>query len=1147
MFLKDDIYTSSGSLKLYNCWTDRVTKFDSSSFYNWEQDNMPVYDLDERTFYLWEQLGYPTSSLPGAALVVSADATNTDIGCNKNIYRTVSAAIAALPQTINFPILIEVANFGSLGDLVLDNIKFGPRGSIEIINRNFARADADLSSTLGGYTRLNYSTSNTSPNPYYYGSAVVVDPAVTAVTNAFAAKTHFFESSCLSISAPVFSSTSDARLINSLNGFSQLKYFNGLFNKSTLILDTQNTVSPYSVVNQNTLPFKAYDINPDSTDSIPTHDVSTVNYITNNNLYLYYDNQGTQSHNAIFYGNKLNKIVVNNCNGPIFIRNFFLNGNGANSTGNNYGVEINNCNNIFLENLVSTRYRKAGFLFNNSNVTLLRGCVATRNYDFDSSNNRLTGPWNSKKYYEVFGKSDSAAGLLANNSIITVSSTRSMEDPLKRSKIITDVGLITNASSYTNSNYIFEFSKNANGIILNNSTLIGGDKQNINSTDHYLYSIYINCYNNNECGLKSYNSKISLDARLSILENLYGMQLDSSVFEIDKATFVYNQKTALNANNSYIIYNKNLASYVNTGGNAESITPMYFLQNGQHLVLNNSKMMPVMTSAMDRIYDAITFINSFGKKNPVQGSNQALIPSVEIKNNSETVLISPQLSRDTAHSMTPSFGCKGSELSVTNNSKATLQGAKYRATKVIGPNSRDFHKNLAAVYAGENSTIELNGPSVIAQYGIDLLADKKSTININPAGSKEEGSIDFNSFDLSDKLNHTAVELHATRSCVVVNDNSTFNARDLGSFKRSWDVTGNYYSNRIYSGIDYEFISTIEPYVSAGSLQFYPNPIPTHEGGYDSVSFPGAQSVVTTPKLFTANSNPGMYFLKDQATTTNFDFSTVTNGGFCVRALNNSFVNIHNVNFPAGWWNCSAPYYDNGVSPLAGGLCYKTFIWNIADSSQLKASYLSVSGLFPIAAGYIGPNGVWTSGSNIPASGLPLGTPDTSSLSVLDYFGAASSNPYGSSAASNYGPFRLYFSVDPATHALYYSSSGADDTSIIPQLYSQGYLPSGSMRCDPSVSSLYVSLRQRNSSNAIVASGFYYGSAMTFPGGHVRVMLDESAANVFANAKHCAVGKSGNNKLVSIYYPYYNTPIGDSYNNNIGIKSINNFDLQRDN
>ena len=82
MFIPADIYTTSGSLKLYHCWTDKVTKFDSSSFYNWEQDNLPVYDLDERTFYLWEQLGYPTSSIPGVAIVVSADAPDSTVACN---------------------------------------------------------------------------------------------------------------------------------------------------------------------------------------------------------------------------------------------------------------------------------------------------------------------------------------------------------------------------------------------------------------------------------------------------------------------------------------------------------------------------------------------------------------------------------------------------------------------------------------------------------------------------------------------------------------------------------------------------------------------------------------------------------------------------------------------------------------------------------------------------------------------------------------------------------------------------------------------------------------------------------------------------------------------------------------------------------
>ena len=72
VFLHNDFYTASGSVKLYDCWTDKVTKHDTSSFYNWEEDNLPIYDLEERTYYLWEKVGHPTSSIPGVVLVVSA-------------------------------------------------------------------------------------------------------------------------------------------------------------------------------------------------------------------------------------------------------------------------------------------------------------------------------------------------------------------------------------------------------------------------------------------------------------------------------------------------------------------------------------------------------------------------------------------------------------------------------------------------------------------------------------------------------------------------------------------------------------------------------------------------------------------------------------------------------------------------------------------------------------------------------------------------------------------------------------------------------------------------------------------------------------------------------------------------------------------
>jgi len=1181
-----------------HCWTDKVTKFDSSAFYNWEQDNMPVYDLEERTHYLWEKLGFPTSSIPGIALAVSADASDSDIACNKNVFRTVSAAIAALPEMINFPVLIEIANFGDLGEMVLNNFKFGPKGSLEIINRNFAKADSEASAgfaagTLPGRIALHAGRSdNTSPNPYYYISGIntnygVLSEVYIDLQYVFDPKIQFRDASCLSLSSRVcsgldnsqeFNPVSDSRLSSTLNGFVSLAHamnstwvaipldtieYNSNYTKSNLILASNNNVSLYNNAGANYadwFTFKSYDLNSDANQYISTYDVSTFDYLQNNtHLYSTRSNPFDSGYNAVFYGNRINKIIVNNCEGPIFIRNFFVDGSGYSRTNNNYGIEVNNSKNVHLENIVSTRHRKAGLVFNNSEVKLLRNCISTRNYDYDSNGTRKTGPWSSKSLYDSFSTGnylttfDEGAGLVANNSKITVSSVRTFQEEIERQHVYEkSVSLgapfqITDYLPFANKNCIFEFSKNANGIILNNSTFEGGEVcKNSKGIPDNLNTIYLDIYNNIEHGIRSNNSRISFDGKLAFIENSYGIKLDSSVFEIDKACFIYNQKVGMLANNSNITYNKNLIDYVNI---SEDHSPLHFLQNGQHIVLNSSKLLPVMTSGMDSIYDEFFTYNPIGVKNPTLGDRE-LVPGIELSNNSQAVLVAPNIVRNSEHSvyLDSDTACKGSELSVLNNSKATLIGTKNRATKIIGPQNRGYQKNIAAAYAGNNSTLEFNGPTLIAQYGIDILAEEKSNININPQRLNGENTLDVSSFNLADRLNHTAVELHSTRACVVVDKQSSFNARDLGSFAYNWEFTGSYYSNRVTSGFDYGDLSSIEAYVSAGSLQFYPNPIPTYSfTAYDSNAFPGAANVTALANSFSlAANNRNLYYLKDTNTASN-DYSSVTNGGMCVRALNGSLVNVHNVNFPCGWWNASSPYYDNTIAATNGGLCYKLFIWNIADNSQLKASYLSVSGLYPKAAGYVGPAGMWLSGANIPASGLPSSTPDTSSASILDYFGyaAASANPFGKTTADNYGPFRLYFSINPVANVL--TNINTETYKVIPQIYSQGYQPSASLICSAfGASALYPSVLQRNSSNQIVASGYYYGNTITDTNGYVKILLDESSSETFANAKHCSVGKSNNSKLVSIYYPYTNVKVGSSYTET-GVKSPNTFDLQRDN
>ena len=149
MFQIADIYTSSGSVVLFNSWTPYVSKFDTSSFYNWEQDNLPLYDLEDRTYEMWEQGGFPTSALTGIALTVSSNTPTATLAANPNIFVDVSSCMAAIPKIIRCPILVEVCNYGDLGNLQLHNIRIEEKGSLEIINRAYSRvytASADVDS-----------------------------------------------------------------------------------------------------------------------------------------------------------------------------------------------------------------------------------------------------------------------------------------------------------------------------------------------------------------------------------------------------------------------------------------------------------------------------------------------------------------------------------------------------------------------------------------------------------------------------------------------------------------------------------------------------------------------------------------------------------------------------------------------------------------------------------------------------------------------------------------------------------------------------------------------------------------------------------------------------------------------------------------
>ena len=69
-----------------------VRKYTASSFYNWEQDNIPIEDLESRTDALALNTGQLSTSIEGVTMVLSSTADTTisvydnitDIFINKN-------------------------------------------------------------------------------------------------------------------------------------------------------------------------------------------------------------------------------------------------------------------------------------------------------------------------------------------------------------------------------------------------------------------------------------------------------------------------------------------------------------------------------------------------------------------------------------------------------------------------------------------------------------------------------------------------------------------------------------------------------------------------------------------------------------------------------------------------------------------------------------------------------------------------------------------------------------------------------------------------------------------------------------------------------------------------------------------------------
>lgn len=1157
-FIAEDLYTVSSGIRVTDYWNPYVTKHDTSSFYNWEQDNLPLYDLEERTNYLWEKLGWPTSSLPGMVLAVSSSIpTNLEVSCN--FFTDLSSAVKALPEIIRMPTLIEVCTSGSLGGLDLDNIKCEGDGKLEIVNRLMIPVNSASSI-----------------------SRSVTKDTITTISSLDIANT-IVDASCLLASA----TTLDFAQITvgskyPVRGFTQIAY-NG---NSGAYRPAVMSASVFQRLTSSTNVFYTIDSRSGVGVGSTWETLDTSTYAETDNGLLVRTTPATNANEPIhgfLTSNYLTHINISNCDGPIFVRGFitdpaqdstsepFAYYPSESSMSGMVGIKVSNCDNLTLERCGSTRAKEVGCLIENSKVYLRRGFGASRNYEPLSTTEKHT-----RKTY----------GLKAVNSEVTIKPDTYVS------------GL----------EYFFNIQAHDIGIMLENSVLNGGQSRN----DDPDYTIVNSSFN--LTGIEAINSEVDLKGYLSLYNNGTGLKALGSTLKLDNMWVEMNQSAGFDLVNSNVIYN--------TVGGRESLVSLNetltlshnyqigFCSNGRHLKMSNSSFKP---KKQDLAYTKSPY-SLFALHMGVETSGLLqtnLVPGIEL-DNSKCEIVYGRLVTPGGDSSPISYKrgsvVDGALVRANNNSEVLFRGGKYAASILVGPNGVLNQTKSSGVSLNSNSSCRFSGPTLIGQFGVDVLADNNSTVKFEPHRTDDGTGLDVSSWGLNDPQNHTAVELHATRSCLVANNGSNIVMEDMGDYHSFWErdeVTTSVSSSDYGTGAESASFNT-SSFCSAGGMVFLPNPndesldypahLPTTKVLYNSTN-----SAPETPTTIGLGQYVGI-LTNTWGTIAEDDFiNTYSMGGMCLRALNGSRVKVSNVHFIPGPTLTDKEYYDPSATGNNGG-CYNLRIWNIGPGSYLDSSYCSVSGTYPSFANYVGPHSTFIKANTERGLGddsssvaynafeaapfdLSAGHPDVSTLSVLDFFGSGvqcsaifsdklqginayrsggNTSYFGLQTPENRGPFRLFFSVNPAAKDLFFASGTPDDFPVDAlednrpyQLLSQGYFLSGTCSgYEGTASGLHldlftVSATAEDASATFALSGYYHPSSFVDPSYAQRVMLDESAANTFANAKHCSIDFLGRPRLVTLYRATTTpegesaSPVRDGFGR--GFKSSNIFDLKRDN
>ena len=826
-----------------------VYKFDASGFYNWEEDNLPLNDLETRSNIFKQYLGLD-NSLTGVTLTVSSDAPKS--ASSIGVYQTVQEALQVIPRRIRIPVLIEVCSFGDLGDLEIKDIQGEGDGGLQITCRQYIE-DFNVNS-------LTLSASNT------YGPSATQSMPIDFIATTWVVQQHAIASSRLGISCSAsepWNRHARAYLQKRNNSQDEMQ--------SLCFSPWPRSSGAEFAGAGNTYNFEGYNELDDITVNQDANPLAGSTPLIEERLPLL----NTNAMVGVAYGAYFRKVKITNCS-RVKLKNVCVDSaSGADFEYPNSaqflcdrGIDIRDSD-ILLENVAVSRFRKTGIYTDNSTVCTAGHFFVSRIYDRTVNQTR--------------GSNGVGVYAVDSNLVFDTSATD------------TAAYAANSAGAYINS-----ITKCGIGIEAINSQ-VGGGARSADTTTAYpknaggdtagddFDTTHLMCFGN-ETGIKLHNSVLNYNGRPSIFCNIKGVDAFQSNITLCQFSIDYNQDEGVYLSKSDLRYG-NFSTWFAAYGTC-SATPTgavkpkpAYCADYNGINIHSDKGSSV---SPEQGCSAINNLDMWGGAYSGTGQNsvgrlamtnhRADAPSILISDNSngefvQLVIASPGVIGGVGGKCVRAE--KNSSLTIRGTQKGATGFGSYGALENLGQMESNW--TTAAACAEDNSKITFSGPTKIARYGIAVLALNNSEASFGPPVTEGESAPNFPLYGLTSSSNHTMVDLHANRACVVASNKSTINMESLGGSALS-----------PVSSVDYRELSAVSSlYTSATSgsfVRFSPNGFTENAAGTSQVEADNFD-------VFTRTSLSGADAV---------DHPLISTGGMCVRAVGASVVNANLVNFMFG-------------------------------------------------------------------------------------------------------------------------------------------------------------------------------------------------------------------------------------------------------